>query len=586
MQGLSRLEYRGYDSAGIGVCQDSAYQIIRARGKLADLRARLEAKPPTGTIGLAHTRWATHGPPSETNAHPHSAGPVSIVHNGIVENYRALKAELIAEGHTFASETDSEVIAHLINREIARGVDLDEAVASALALVKGRYAIVAVSNNSPGTIVVARDGSPLVIGTAGSETFVASDVTALLDHTRDVMFLDDGHIAQIARGALECRDGSGRIHKLSPRRVLWTPMQAEKGGYSHYMLKEIYEQPQAIAQTLAGRLGKGGVSIDELEELDRPLEEYDSVRLLACGTSYHAGLVGAFWLERIARVRASCELASEFRYRDPVIGSRELIVAISQSGETADTLAALRLARDAGASILSICNVMDSSIPRDSNATMYTRAGPEIGVASTKAFTAQLTCLLLLTLARASLPGDKRGELARGLGELPRLLEDTLGYAPQLEVIARKFVRSKSFLFLGRGTHFPLALEGALKLKELTYIPAEGYAAGEMKHGPIALIDETCPVIALVPSDSTYDRMLSSLAEVKARGGRVIAIATRGDQALGDIADELVLLPWPGDVLQPLVSALPLQLLAYFAARFLGTDIDQPRNLAKSVTVE
>jgi glucosamine--fructose-6-phosphate aminotransferase (isomerizing) len=586
MQGLGRLEYRGYDSAGIGVSSGNSYRIVRARGKLAELAQELATQTPNGTIGLAHTRWATHGPPSEINAHPHSAGPISIVHNGIVENFRALKAELVADGHRFASETDSEVIAHLIHREIARGAELDSAVARALVQVEGRYAVVVVSNDSPDTIVVARDGSPLVIGGGDGETFIASDVTALLDHTREVMFLDDGQIVQIARDALECRDASGAISRLVPRTVNWSPMQAEKGGYSHYMLKEIYEQPEAIAQTLAGRLGDDAVILEELEALDRPLAEYSAIRLLACGTSYHAGLVGAFWLESIARVRATCELASEFRYRDPVLDADELIVAISQSGETADTLAALKLAEDANVSILSICNVMDSSIPRASDATLYTRAGPEIGVASTKAFTAQLTTLLLLTLARAELPAERRIELIGQLHQLPRLLEETLGYAPQLEVIARKLARSASFLFLGRGTHFPLALEGALKLKELTYIPAEGYAAGEMKHGPIALIDETCPVIALVPADSTYDRMLSSLSEVKARGGTVVAIATRGDKDLGEIADELVLLPWPGDTLQPLVSALPLQLLAYYAARFLGTDVDQPRNLAKSVTVE
>jgi glucosamine--fructose-6-phosphate aminotransferase (isomerizing) len=586
LQGLARLEYRGYDSAGIGVSSGRAFRIVRSRGKLSELQQRVASEPPIGTIGLAHTRWATHGPPSEINAHPHTAGPISIVHNGIVENHRALKAELVAGGHRFASDTDSEVIAHLVHREIEAGADLDVAVSRALAHIDGRYAVVVVSNDNPETIVVARDGSPLVVGVEGGERYVASDVTALLDHTRDVMFLEDGQIVQIARDALECRDRDGSLVTLAPRTVGWTPMQAEKNGFSHYMLKEIYEQPDAIAQTLAGRLGADDVVLEELESLSRPLGKFESIRLLACGTSYHAGLIGAYWLERIARVRATCELASEFRYRDPVIGDGELVIAISQSGETADTLAAVDLAAGAGTEVLSICNVMDSSIPRASTATLYTRAGPEIGVASTKAFTAQLTALLLIAIARTNVSANARRDLVEPLHQLPRLLAETLGYAPQLEVIARKFARSKSFLFIGRGPHFPLALEGALKLKELTYIPAEGYAAGEMKHGPIALIDETCPVIALVPADSTYDRMLSSLAEVKARGGRVIAIATRGDHDLGEIADELVLLPWPGDVLQPLMSAVPLQLLAYYTARFLGTDIDQPRNLAKSVTVE
>jgi glucosamine--fructose-6-phosphate aminotransferase (isomerizing) len=590
LDGLRRLEYRGYDSAGVAVVErPEITRVVRCRGKLGNLETLLRDAPPQGRVGIGHTRWATHGRPSDENAHPHKVGSVSVVHNGIIENYLVLKEQLAQKGRKFSSETDTEIIAHLIDEELRQGGGLREATRRALKQVHGAYAIVVLSDRQPDVIVVAKNASPLVLGVGRGENFVASDVPAILGYTRQMMFLDEGEIAEISRDKIEVVDLEGGPIVRTPREITWSAVMAEKAGFKHFMLKEIHEQARAVTDTLRGRLSldKADAYLDGLE-LDPA-----SIRrlvLIACGTSYHACLVGKFLIEQIARVPVEVDLASEYRYRDPIIGVGDVLVAISQSGETADTLAAVKAAKSVGAKSVCIANVVDSSIPRVCHHSLYTHAGPEIGVASTKAFTTQLAVLVLLAihLGRRSgaLSAEEGATLIKELMQLPHKMSDVIGLAPQIQVIARRYGSSRDFLFLGRGPNYPIALEGALKLKEISYIHAEGYAAGEMKHGPIALIDEQMPVVVLVPKGPGYEKTMSNLAEVKARGGKIIAVATRGDTDIGAIADEVILVPEAPAPLVPLLTVLPLQLLAYYTADFKGTDVDQPRNLAKSVTVE
>jgi glucosamine--fructose-6-phosphate aminotransferase (isomerizing) len=596
IEGLRRLEYRGYDSAGVAVLDPApggkgATRVVRCRGKLSALEKLLENGRPTGKVGIGHTRWATHGRPSDENAHPHKSGAVSVVHNGIIENHSQLKEQLLSKGRTFSSETDTEIVAHLIDEELKgkKDGDLREAVRRALAQVQGAYAIVVVSDDAPGQIIAAKNASPLVLGLGEGENFVASDVPAILSHTRKVIFLDEGEIADVRRDKVELCDLAGKAIAREPKTITWSAVSAEKAGFKHFMLKEIHEQARAVTDTLRGRL-----SVEQsdafLDGIELKPAEIKKITIIACGTSWHAGLVGKFLIEQLSRVPVEVDLASEFRYRDPIVGKGDLLLAISQSGETADTLAAVKEARQRGAYCMCIANVVDSSIPRASDAALYTHAGPEIGVASTKAFTTQLAALVLLALhlgRRADrLNVTQANQLIDELLAIPHKMSDVVGLAPQIQVIARRYGNARDFLFLGRGNNYPIALEGALKLKEISYIHAEGYASGEMKHGPIALIDEHMPVVVLAPRGPGYDKVMSNLQEVKAREGKIIAVATRGDQEIGALADEVILIPETAPALMPLLTVLPLQLLAYYVADFKGTDVDQPRNLAKSVTVE
>ena len=596
LDGLRRLEYRGYDSAGIAVVKDGSVVRRRSAGKLANLAASLEREPLAGDWGLGHTRWATHGRPTEENAHPHldCSGGIVVVHNGIIENYLALKTRLAAEGHRFVTQTDTEVIAHLVESLYAGS--LEAAVRAALAQVEGVYAIVLMHRDEPHCLVAARMGPPLVIGLGAHENYVASDVPALLPHTRDFLFLEDGDVATVRAEAVRITDLAGTEVRRTVQRIAWDPVQAEKGGYRHFMLKEIHEQPQAVRDTLLGRISleEGEVHLEELGPVAGRLREASRVMLLACGTSWHAALVGKFLIEHIARLPAEVDYGSEFRYRTPLVGPDTVAVAISQSGETADTLAAFREAKARGVLALAICNVQGSMLTREAAGSLLTHAGPEIGVASTKAFTAQLVALALLALHLGRLRGTLsaaacRDELAH-LTRVPHLMEQTLAREPQIEELARSLSHARDFLFLGRGVNYPIALEGALKLKEISYLHAEGYPAGEMKHGPIALVDEELPVVGLCPQGPVHDKMLSNLQEAKARGGRVIAVATAGDAALRSLADGpgdcVIDLPPSPELWSPFLTVLPLQLLAYHVAVRAGRDVDQPRNLAKSVTVE
>jgi len=595
LEGLQRLEYRGYDSAGVAIVDERGGLVTRrAEGKLRNLVRRLAAEPIDGRTGLGHTRWATHGAPTEGNAHPHRAGTVAVVHNGIIENHLALKAELAEAGHVFASETDSEVIAHLIDHgRRAQGLSLTDAVRAAVARLEGAYAVVVVDASEPGTLVGARASSPLVLGLGRGANFLASDVAAILSHTRDVVFLEDGWLATITPDeALVIDSATGEPVEWESTHITWTPAMAEKGGFKHFMLKEIHEQPRAIADTLRGRISLERCTVDlpELPLTREDLEQLSQLYIVACGTSWHAGLVGRYLIEDLAGLAPHVELASELRYRRAPMDERTLLVAISQSGETADTLAAIRDAKSRGAKVLSICNVIGSSIPRESAGTLYTHAGPEIGVASTKAFTTQLAALHLLALKMGELLGRvDRATMAAELEALlhvPALLEQELGKDQRYLYIARAWHECQSMLYLGRGNLFPLALEGALKLKEISYIHAEGYAAGEMKHGPIALIDEHVPTVVLNPRDAHFQKVRSNLAEVKARSGPVLIVATEGDEEAKHLADFYVTVPEVPEHVLPLLVTLPMQLIAYHMADFKGTDVDQPRNLAKSVTVE
>ena len=571
VEGLKRLEYRGYDSAGLAVLDGTGLVIRRSPGRIGNLEARLEQEPVAGRIGLGHTRWATHGRPSEANSHPHAdcTGDLVVVHNGIIENYATLKERLLAEGHRFRSETDTEVIAHLLEEQLRAGHDLREACRATVAELRGAYAIAALSSAHPDEMVAAKlGGGSVVVGLGRNETYLASDIPALLPYTRDVVILEDGEAAPITRAGLELTTLDGRRVERAPSRIDWDATMAQKGGYKHFMLKEIHEQPRAVADTLRGRLLVDGAAVSLPEaHLDAGLaNRLERVVIVACGTSYHAGLVGRFMIERLAGLPAEVDIASEFRYRDLVLDHRTLVVAISQSGETADTLGAVKAARARQAPVVAITNVVGSAIAREATGVVYTHAGPEIGVASTKTFTTTIAACYLLALAL----GEQRGYLsdadarkrAEEILEAPRFIEAALAVDGQVAALARDLARYPNFLYLGRGLHYPLALEGALKLKEISYIHAEGYAAGEMKHGPIALIDENMPVVALVPRDGTYERMMGNLQEVRARDGRVIAICHPGDHEASQLAAAAVTVPAAPDVVAPLVSAVPLQLLA------------------------
>lgn len=592
IEGLRRLEYRGYDSAGIATLHDGKVDIRRAEGKLSNLEKLLQSRPVVGSRGIGHTRWATHGRPSETNAHPHLAGGVVVVHNGIIENYLALKERLRTQGHNFSSETDTEIIAHLIEEHRKSGISLELAVRRALGEVRGAYAVAVICEQEPNTLIAAKLGSPLVVGQGVGEFFVASDIPAMLSHTREMIFLEDGEMVVFSDGGMRFTDLAGTPLTKQSKTITWSPMMAEKGGYKHFMLKEIYEQPRAIADTLAGRLQEeeGDVYLENLQLSDAELQGFEKIFIVACGTSWHAGLVGKFLIEKLARVSVEVDIASEFRYRDPLVNERTLTVLISQSGETADTLAALREARGKGGKVVAICNVVESSIARESHGVLYTHAGPEIGVASTKAFTTQLVALVLLAMrlgrARQSLSAEACRELTAALSTLPRKIEEALELDGVIEEAARGFSTARDFLYLGRGNQYPIALEGALKLKEISYIHAEGYPAGEMKHGPIALIDEQLPVVVIAPHNETYEKVVSNMEEVRARGGKVLAITDQENANLAEKADLVLVVPSVPDELMPVLTSIPLQLLAYHIAVFKGTDVDQPRNLAKSVTVE
>jgi len=614
VEGLRRLEYRGYDSAGLALHTGHAgrgIEIVRAVGKLANLEAALKKNPLAGTTGIGHTRWATHGRPSEANAHPHVAGKVAVVHNGIIENHVALRRELEVRGAHFSSDTDTEIVAHLVDEALRGGAGrLVDAVRAALARVRGAYAIAVLGADAPGEIVVAKSDSPLVIGLGAGEMLCASDIPALLAHTRDVVFLHDGEVALLTRDGAEITSLTGERVTRAPRTIDWSPTQAEKGGYKHFMLKEIHEQPRAVEDTLRGRvdLAEGDVVGEEIGISPELARRIRRVYFVACGTSAHAAMAGRYWIEQLARLPSVVEIGSEVRYREPVFGPDDLVVAVSQSGETLDTLAAAKTAKAHGAHVLAVANVIDSAIPRMSDAALYTHAGPEIGVASTKCFTTQLVAVLLLAVylgrCRGTLAQNEARRILDALTKVPHQMRDVLGKADELRYLAKKYVRSPHMLFLGRGTGFPVALEGALKLKEISYIHAEGYAAGEMKHGPIALIDEEMPVVVVCPRDAHYEKTFSNMQEVKAREGQIIAIATQGDNDVrtmlaADAAPrstrrasapppevDIVEIPEASPEVLPLLEVIPLQLLAYYMADLKGTDVDQPRNLAKTVTVE
>ncbi|GMV13393.1 MAG: glutamine--fructose-6-phosphate transaminase (isomerizing) [Polyangiaceae bacterium] len=593
LDGLRRLEYRGYDSAGLAVHDGSQIEIVRAAGKLENLANALEHHAVGGSTGLGHTRWATHGRPSEQNAHPHAAGDVAVVHNGIIENYLELKHELEASGVRFTSDTDTEIVAHLINGALTAGAPgLFAAMRQALGQVRGAYALAAISRREPDRIVIAKSASPLVVGIGDGETLCGSDIPALLGSTRKMLFLEDGEMAELTSGGVRIETLAGARVERAPKHIDWSAVQAEKGGFKHFMLKEIFEQPRAVEDTLRGRisLADGDVVEGELGLAAEAARNIERVVLVACGTSHHAALVGHYWLEQLARVPAHTELASEVRYREPVFGPKDLVIAVSQSGETADTLAAVKSAREGGARVLAIANVLDSAIPRVSHGSLYTHAGPEIGVASTKCFTTQLVALLLLSVylgrRRGTLDAERGRAVLQALLELPNDMRWALARKSEIHKVARHWYNADHMLFLGRGLGYPIALEGALKLKEISYAHAEGYAAGEMKHGPIALIDEHMPVVVVMPEDRQYEKTLSNVQEVRARDGQVIAIATEGDQEAKRMAQFVLELPKMPEVTQPIAAVVPLQLLAYYIADLKGTDVDQPRNLAKTVTVE
>ncbi len=590
--GLRRLEYRGYDSAGLAVFDGEATRVVRSVGKLINLETELRASPLHGSLGIGHTRWATHGRPSEQNAHPHTAGPVTVVHNGIVENHLALRAALEARGHVFKSETDTEIFSHFIREKVDGGADLEAAVRAVVGEVEGSYAVVVMSTTEPDKLVAAKNASPLVVGVGAGEMFLASDIPALLDHTREVLFLHEGEMVVLTRDGMRVTDLDGAPIERPTKHITWTPSQAEKGGYKHFMLKEIHEQPRALADTLRGRISleQGDVHLEDVHLDADDIARIERIVVTACGTAWHAGLVGKRFIEEAARIPTEVDLASEFRYRDPLVDDRTLFIAVSQSGETADTLAALNEAKRRGARVLSICNVIESSIARASDDIVYTHAGPEIGVASTKAFVTQMLGLQLFALYLGRRRGTMTPDAVRArLGELvqlPVVIERMLTDVAPVEAVARKYMHARDFLFLGRGVNHPIALEGALKLKEISYIHAEGYAAGEMKHGPIALIDEQMPVVVITPLGAHYEKTASNLQETRARQGRVVAIASEGDDAITAQADDVLRVPVVDEQLQPFVTTIPLQLLAYYVADLKGTDVDQPRNLAKSVTVE
>ncbi len=592
IEGLAKLEYRGYDSAGVAILSDGEVVVKRRKGKLENLTKELHSAPVHGHLGIGHTRWATHGAPSDKNSHPHCdcSGKFSVVHNGIVENYLQLREQLQAEGHVFTSETDTEVLAHLIEKFYAG--NLYDAVCATLKLIEGSYAMVAICKDEPESMVAARLHSPLILGHGDEENFVASDVPAILMHTRKVTYLKNGEVAVVTADGITLTTLDGTPVTAEVSIVQWDALAAEKGGYKHYMLKEINEQPVALAETLRGRLrdDRTGVILPGFNLTAEEVRNITKVSIISCGTAYHAGYVGKYAIEQLARLAVEIDVASEFRYRDPVIDKHTLAIIISQSGETADTLAGLREAKERGAHVLAITNVVGSSVDREADSTLYTYAGPEIAVASTKAYSTQLMVMYLLALylgeQRGMLSAARAAELIIALEKLPEQMKEVLEEHEMVKDFSRRFHNVNSMLYLGRGVNFPTALEGALKLKEISYIHAEGYAAGEMKHGPIALITPECPTVAIAVPGSVYDKMLSNIKEVKAREGHVIAVGAKDDKDLGKSADDVIPIPRTEELFTPILAVLPLQLLAYFCADYLGFDIDQPRNLAKSVTVE
>jgi glucosamine--fructose-6-phosphate aminotransferase (isomerizing) len=601
IEGLRKLEYRGYDSAGLAVVRNRQVLIRRTSGKLGNLVRSLESEPLFGDYGIGHTRWATHGRPTEENAHPHKdcTGKILIVHNGIIENYLDLKSKLQNSNHRFFTETDTEIVAHLVESMMMPGRSFPEAAGAALQQLRGSFAVCLISADSPGTIVAARNGPPLILGFGNGEFFVASDVPALLEHTRNVYFMRDGEMAVLTQDGIALQDFSGKPLEFVVQEIKWSPEMAEKGGYRHFMLKEIFEQPRSLKDTVAGRISVDSqeILLDEAKIPEEFVNRMDKIHIVACGTSWHAAHVGKFLIEDLARIPVEVDYGSEFRYRDPLLDRNSLVIAISQSGETADTLAAVREAKGKNARILSICNVVGSMLSRESDGNVYTRSGPEIGVASTKAFTSQLAVLVLLAAylgqTKQKLAPELKSALLSGLAQLPDCIERLLAQSSSYEKIAKAISRHDNSLYLGRGIHYPIALEGALKLKEISYVHAEGYPAGEMKHGPNALIDQNLPVVTLAAKDSgnhksvlRYEKMLSNIEEVRAREGIIIAVATEGDSRISEIAEHVIEVPEICDYLLPILMIVPLQLLAYHVAVLRGCDVDQPRNLAKSVTVE
>ncbi|HEM45486.1 MAG TPA: glutamine--fructose-6-phosphate transaminase (isomerizing) [Alphaproteobacteria bacterium] len=593
LDGLRRLEYRGYDSAGVAILEGDTIEIRRAPGKLLNLEGALRERPLQGMVGIGHTRWATHGKPSERNAHPHRAGRVAIVHNGIIENYRQIRAELEGAGARIESDTDTELIAHLISEGVESGKDLLTACREACARLTGSYAFGAMCETDPTCLVAAKNGgSPIIVGQAEKQAFLGSDIPAILPYTREMITLWDGDFAVLSEEGIQVVDLEGRPVDREFMTVQWDPVSAERGGYDHFMQKEIFEQPRAITDTIGTRVNEAELTVD-LDGIEFTREYADGLRsisLVACGTASYACMVGKYMIEQLAGIPCEVDLASEFRYRQPILGPDCMVVPVSQSGETADTLAALREGRSQGARVLAVCNVRESTIARESDDVLYTQAGPEIGVASTKAFVTQVVALYLLALKLGAVRGRIQGEAMRerlhDLMRLPRYVERTLQLDGQIQDIARSYFKAQDFLFLGRGIMYPIAMEGALKLKEISYIHAEGYAAGEMKHGPIALIDENMPVVVIANRSPLQDKLVSNLEQVRARDGRVIAIATKGDTRIAEEANEAIFIDDLGDYLTSILATIPLQLLAYHIAVLKGTDVDQPRNLAKSVTVE
>jgi glutamine---fructose-6-phosphate transaminase (isomerizing) len=593
LDGLKRLEYRGYDSAGIAVVDGGRLEVFKAPGKISALEKELGGRMPPGHTALAHTRWATHGAPNTVNAHPHTdcGGTIALVHNGIIENAQVLRTALTKRGHIFRSETDTEVLSHLVEDLHVKGTPLVDAVTGALRQVEGTYGIAVVSSREPDTIVAARRGSPLLVAIGSGENFVASDASAVLAHTRSVVYLDDGEIAVVRPAEYRILDLQDVEKEKAVTQVEWDLATIERGGFAHFMLKEIMEQPESLRNTLRGHLleEEGTVRLGGLNISDEEILKIQRIVITACGTSWHSALIGEYMIEELARIPTEVEYASEFRYRNPIVDERTLVIGISQSGETADTLAALREAKRRGARTLGLVNVVGSTIAREVDGGIYLHAGPEIGVASTKAFTSQIAALALVTLKMGRLRALsilQGREVVKALARLPELVERVLARGPEIERIAERLIRATNVLYLGRGYNFPVALEGALKLKEISYIHAEGYPAAEMKHGPIALIDDLMPVVFVAPKDAVYQKVVSNVEEVKARGGKVIAIVTEGDTGLSKLADHKIEIPETLDLLTPILSVLPLQLLAYYIAVRRGCNVDQPRNLAKSVTVE
>jgi glucosamine--fructose-6-phosphate aminotransferase (isomerizing) len=592
--GLKKLEYRGYDSAGIAVVNGTGVEVVRAEGKLSNLEAKLGEKEIHGSFGMGHTRWATHGKPNENNAHPHRdcTGQIVVIHNGIIENFLPLKQMLQKAGHEFKTETDTEVVAHLIEEKIRTGAKFVEAVKQTLKELEGHFALVMIDGNEPGTIVAAKHGPPLVVGLGENENIIASDVAPLLAYTRNIIYLEDGEYAVADQQSVHVFDKQDKPVDRPPKKILWDAVMAEKEGYRHYMLKEIHEQPRAVRDTFNGRMFEesGEIFFNDLQLSADDWSKIRKVQIIACGTSWHAGLIGRFLLEDAARIPIDVDYGSEYRYRNPIVDDTTLVIGVTQSGETADTIAGMQEAKAHGAKLFTICNVIGSAATRMSDGVIYTNAGPEIGVASTKAFTTQLTAFYLLSLYIRQLRGDNVDDRRFAMHEMrviPHKIEHLLKHQEKhIEELAHKYSKSNDFLFLGRGVHYPIALEGALKLKEISYIHAEGYPAGEMKHGPIALIDENMPVVAIATHTPVYEKVVSNLQEVKARDGKLIVICDEGDDAIKKLADDVIEIPWAPEPLQPILSVVPTQLLAYYIALRLGKDVDQPRNLAKSVTVE